>query len=88
MVDPWLVAGAVLFLLGHAVILLFVYRLRGDGRTPLSADESDASGAVTCQECGVENDADYRYCRACAAELPGGVVPGTGEGGGDSRELQ
>lgn len=71
-VEPWLLAAGVLFLLGHVVILLFFYRLRqGAGQS-----EPDANGvdAVSCQECGAENDGQYQFCRECAAELPGGLA--------------
>lgn len=90
-VEPWLVVAAALFLLGHAVILLFVYRLRQGaslfGGLASSSDDGAATGGVACQECGAENDGEYRFCRECAAELPGGVVPGGSGGEPDSRGM-
>lgn len=83
--EPWLIVGALLFLLGHAVVLLFVYRLRSDGLSPFGDDAEDGdAGAVACQECGAANDGEYRFCRSCAAELPGGVIPGGADGEPDS----
>lgn len=85
-VEPWLVAAGVLFLLGHVVILLFFYRLRqGAGRE--STRDADAASAVSCQECGAENDGQYQFCRECAAELPGGLTAGGDGNAPDSRGM-
>ncbi len=89
--EPWMVAAVALFVLGHAVILLFVYRLRRGGTSALSATAAtsgnDGASAVCCRECGIENDDNYRFCRQCAAELPGGVVPGGSSESPDSRGM-
>jgi len=85
-VEPWLLAAGVLFLLGHVVILLFFYRLRqGAGRG--SAPDTDATEAVSCQECGTENDGQFQFCRECAAELPGGLTTGDDGNAPDSRGM-
>lgn len=42
--------------------------------TTRTAQPTDGRDTVACPACDTENDADYRYCRACVAELPGGRV--------------
>lgn len=34
----------------------------------------DRPRVVACRSCGVENEREYRFCRSCVAELPGGVA--------------
>lgn len=78
---------AVLFgvLVVHTLLAVRAYRLRHERRPDADADASgadtgadaeattvDADGdVVRCPECGTENEAGYRYCQACVAELPG-----------------
>lgn len=50
----------------------------GDRMTSESEQETDLSGIdtespVTCPNCGVDNDPDYRFCRHCVGELHSGV---------------
>jgi hypothetical protein len=40
---------------------------RDDGAAPGPGDDA----VVACSECGAANDAEYRFCRQCVAELPG-----------------
>jgi hypothetical protein len=49
---------------------------------PTATDHRTAeSGTVACPACGTPNDPEYRFCRACVAELTAsGVV---GDGGSD-----
>lgn len=63
----WLL-GAVLALAALQVAaVLYARRARRGG------DERTASGDVECPGCGAVNGTDYRYCRRCVSELPGGT---------------
>lgn len=49
-----------------------------DGTTSVHEDEREhvdsstvSDGFVRCRDCGAENEAGYRFCRACITELPG-----------------
>jgi hypothetical protein len=87
-VQPWLVVAAVLFLLGHGVVLLFLYRFRrGEGAWPASTADRDDAATVSCRECGARNDGQFRFCRECAAELPGSVTLGSDGTAPDSRGM-
>jgi len=43
----------------------------GDGASPadVSRSTSDDAASLRCPSCGAENDADYRFCRECVAQL-------------------
>jgi hypothetical protein len=47
--------------------------------------DSRRGGTVTCQNCGVANKSEYRYCRACVSELPTGLSLRSGGPDGRSR---
>jgi hypothetical protein len=51
-----------------------------DGRTESTATHPEPAGAVACPACGTPNDPDYRFCRACVAELAASGVAGGGAG--------
>jgi hypothetical protein len=42
--------------------------------------ETAGSAAVACPACGTPNDPEYRFCRACVAELTASGVAGDGAG--------
>lgn len=68
-------ALAGLAALNVAVTLVLARRLNGS---------PGGGGPVDCPDCGAENDGGYRYCRGCAAELPGadgGSAEASGAGG-------
>lgn len=82
--DPrWqyaLVLGAALL---HVLLVVAAYRVHADSLDADPAATADADG-VACPECGAVNEPDYRFCRGCVGELPGGrarVGEGTGGAG-------
>jgi hypothetical protein len=77
--SDWLLALLAAALLAHALIVYHRYRGRRQrsdtgsrsGSTATDAPSPAAArSAITCQHCGAKNDDSYRYCRACASELP------------------
>jgi hypothetical protein len=77
--SDWHLGLLVAALLAHTLIVYHLYRARGRRSGDAAPSESTAAGnpppregrsAVTCQHCGAENDDGYRYCWACASELP------------------
>jgi len=73
--EPWL-SGALLAITAvHLLTVLYVVRLR---RTAgVERDRPTADGPVVeCPSCGAENGTEYRFCRRCVAELPGGFAGG------------
>ncbi|MFB6103436.1 MAG: hypothetical protein ABEJ73_12850 [Haloplanus sp.] len=36
--------------------------------------DTPAPATIRCPNCGSANDPDYRFCRECVAELPGGAA--------------
>jgi hypothetical protein len=95
MYDPQVygLLGAVLLL--HLGTLVYVYLRRNgdegspapdrDGETVDRGTETavdagtEADETVVCTECGVRNAADYRFCRACVADLSGTPAQGGSE---------
>jgi hypothetical protein len=49
---------------------------RADG---VDAETGPSGETVVCSACGARNAADYRFCRACVADLSGGASHDTGE---------
>ncbi len=43
----------------------------GDGASPaeVSSSTTDDATSLLCPACGTENDASYRFCRECVAQL-------------------
>lgn len=72
-------ALAGLAALNVAVTLALARRLDGSS--------SGGGGPVDCPDCGAENDGGYRYCSACAAELPGTGGKSAGVSGADGQSL-
>lgn len=69
---PWRPAVLALgMVLNLAVAYLILYRFRERDRAPNDSVDPDPDGTVECPECGTENHAEYRFCRACIDELPG-----------------
>lgn len=73
--EPWFF-GAMLALIALQALTLVVSYWRGTG--PFAATDSEpevtsAGGAVLCPDCGAENVPEYRFCRHCVTELPGGI---------------
>ncbi|NHN47897.1 zinc ribbon domain-containing protein [Halostella sp. JP-L12] len=54
---------------------------REDGSVAASAD------AVTCPDCGAENEREYRFCRRCVGELPGSAPLPAGGGAPRGRRM-
>jgi hypothetical protein len=87
--------GAVLLLHLGTLVYVYLRRSRGDGSpTPdveagvdrgadagldATAAADEEASTVVCDECGVQNAADYRFCRACVADLSGGAPRDGGE---------
>lgn len=81
--NPWVDAAVAILLGVHLVVLLYAATVRARGSwsaadsVNLASDEGesrDEDGVCRCPECGAENEAEYRFCRSCVAELPGGTV--------------
>lgn len=51
-----------------------------NGKTESTATPVETTGTVACPACGTPNDPDYRFCRACVAELAASSVAGGGAG--------
>jgi hypothetical protein len=53
-----------------------------DAGEPTATDhDADRSASVACPACGTPNDPEYRFCRACVAELAASTTAGGGAGG-------
>lgn len=82
--NEWVYTALAVVLATHLVTLayaVFAHRRGADGDG--DADDGAGTAAVCrCPECGTANDAGYRYCKHCVAELPG--VASTGAPGGHS----
>jgi hypothetical protein len=79
MTDPTLGVAAFAALgFAHLLAIGIGLWLRRTG----SEVATDPSGSVRCPDCGATNEAGYRYCRNCVAELPGSspYTPSTGPG--------
>lgn len=60
----------------HAALFVILVRRQ---RAAQEADRvTDRDGRVVCQECGTANEAEYTFCRDCAAQLPGTSRVGDG----------
>lgn len=75
--DQWQLLLAAMIVV-HALLVYHVYLLQkkttavSSATTDTDIDSVDAADVtVTCPDCGTENEAGYRYCRSCVAELPG-----------------
>jgi hypothetical protein len=88
MFGEWLYPAVAVVTVVHLAMLVYAYRnrkrLRGGARDAVGEQGGDADGRVACPTCGVDNEAGYRYCRACVTELPG-AVSFRGEGGPPDR---
>jgi len=73
--------GALAGLAALNVVATLVLARRLNGPSPA------ADGPVACSECGAENDGGYRYCRGCAAELPGTGGESAEASGADGQSL-
>ncbi|WP_276259832.1 DUF7577 domain-containing protein [Haloglomus litoreum] len=47
--------------------------------TGVDVETAESAETVICSACGVRNAADYRFCRACVADLSGGASHDSGE---------
>lgn len=78
--DLWVQGAVVTVAVAQLCIVWYLYRrsattspragstaARSGGEGRSEADES----TVVCGECGTPNEAEFRFCRNCAAELPG-----------------
>lgn len=75
--ELWLHLTAAGFAAVNALAALYVYRRvrGGDASTRGDVDDTEEyrdGDAVSCPDCGTENEYGYRFCRNCVAELPGG----------------
>ena len=82
-VEPWLSALLGATLLVNAALGYVLWRRHSEE----DADHEERSDrdAVVCQACGTENDADYRFCRSCVAELRESSALGAGHAGRSRR---
>jgi hypothetical protein len=91
--DLPLVALLAVVLVGNLALTWLIGRRmagrRGAGATDAAAaDGAETEAGVECRDCGARNEPGYRFCRSCAAELPGGAGgDGDGPGGGPSGEI-
>jgi hypothetical protein len=79
--EPWLLGVLGLVAVVHTIAVVAVYRTARSG----AGHRSGANDGVVCTECGTDNESPYRFCRECAAELPGpgdqlGPTPTLAEG--------
>lgn len=59
---------------------------RGDRRERAELPPVESEQVVQCPHCGVQNDAEFRFCRFCVGELTGGAT--VADPGGASRDGQ
>jgi len=96
MVPEWLLLGSALALaaLNAALSVYWLRQLRDDTDAPEESsaapapshdERAPADGTVRCRSCGAQNDAEYRYCRECVAELPARTPSMSGSAGPRSR---
>lgn len=87
MLETWALEIVVAFAaVGLLALAYFYYRVGNDADdrdpTPLApgavddAESADGRESVECNECGAENDPEYRYCRDCVTDLSGESIPG------------
>lgn len=87
MLETWLLGFVVAFVILQFLAFLYLQHVRsrlaigGEGdANPATDSESEpvgaADGTVVCEECGAENEAEYRFCAHCVSELPGGTEVG------------
>lgn len=75
--TAWLYGGLLAFGVVQLLLTWYLVRLGADGPAAASVAEdhtdrhADAGSTVQCHECETVNEAGYRFCRACVAELPG-----------------
>ena len=72
-----------------AVQLVVIYLNLAAQRDRNAGDDAvDASAdAVTCPDCGTENEREYRFCRRCVGELPGSAPLPSGGGAPRGRRM-
>lgn len=75
--EPWLAWPTIGFIAAYALAIGLAILLRRRARRALGRRAPGAAAppdddAVACPACGVENDTDFRFCRSCVEELPGG----------------
>lgn len=75
--EPWLSWQTIGFIVAYALAIGLAIFIRWRARRTLGPRSPDAAAtsagdAVACPACGAENDTEYRFCRACVEELPGG----------------
>jgi hypothetical protein len=63
------VAGAVVATLVADVALVAYVLAKRRAAAERSASSAGRPSTVACERCGAQNGPDYRFCRACAAEL-------------------
>lgn len=89
MLETWALEIVAAFAAVQLLAIAYFYHRVGndsDDRDPgalapgaVDADDAgatDGHGSVACNECGAENDPEYRYCRGCVADLSGESIPG------------
>lgn len=94
--GPWVHGVVVALALTQFLIVWYLYRrsMLAGGRK----ERRPASGAggrrgepddsVLCDECGARNEAGYRFCRNCTAELPGRPIATGADGDTRGRDLR
>lgn len=79
--DLWVQGAVVAVTVTQLVIVWYLYRRSAQsspssqaGPAPAESDPEPSVGegsTVRCSECEARNDAEFRFCRNCTAELPG-----------------
>jgi hypothetical protein len=78
-VNTWVYVAVAGLLAVHLLVAWRAYSRRTDD----AGDQDEAHpDTCSCPACGTTNDAQYRFCRACAADLSGnGTTPRQQTGG-------
>ena len=85
MLETWLLGFVVAFVILQFLAFLYLQHVRSrlsigsegeDDANPASDSSRAVDGTIACEECGAENEAEYRFCAHCVSELPGGTEVG------------
>lgn len=73
--EAWLFIPFLLLGLLHIMFVLYSSTRNGglfNQETETATVRNAEDDAISCPDCGTHNEIEYRFCRECVSELPGG----------------